>query len=76
MGSIIGAMLIGLGILARFLGGLILLGLFLYGVYSLFATSVLLGLLMIGAYLVGSWILTIATGLFIAAGAGEKEPGC
>jgi hypothetical protein len=62
----------GLGILVRFIGVSILLGLFLYGVYSLFARSVLLGLLMIGAYAMVSWILSIGTGLFIVAGTGEK----
>lgn len=65
----------GLGYLLQFGGGLVLVGVFFYGIYALFAKSVALGLMLIGAAVVGGWVVQIVSGLLIAAGMGAATIG-
>jgi hypothetical protein len=65
----------GLGYLLQFGGGFALMGLFIYGVYTLFATSIAGGLMMIGGAVVGGWVIQIISGLLIAAGVGAATIG-
>jgi len=59
-----------LGMLLRFVGGFALVGIFVYGVYALFAETIGLGLLLIGASVVGSWVIHLVTGLLMVTGVG------
>lgn len=62
---------IGLGLLAmilRLVGGFVVFGFIIGGIYTLFATSVGLGLMMIGGAVVGGWALNIVAGLMMVAG--------
>ncbi len=63
-------LLIGAGYLTYFLGGIVLVGLFFYGIYTLFATSVAYGLMMLGATMVGGWMLQLVSGILIGIGNG------
>lgn len=65
----------GLGYLLQFGGGFVLVGVFFYGIYALFAESVTLGLMLIGGAVVGGWVVRIASGLLIAAGIGAAIIG-
>ena len=65
----------GLGFLLKFGGGFALVGVCIYGIYTLFATSIAVGLMMIGASVVGGWLIQIVSGLLFAAGAGAATIG-
>jgi hypothetical protein len=54
--------------LLQVVGGFALIGLLIYGIYTIFATSIGLGLMMIGGAVVGAWILALVTGLLFASG--------
>jgi len=55
----------GLGYLLQYLGSMGVIFIFLYGIYSLFMTSISIGLMMIGLSVVGGWFIQlIATILF------------
>jgi hypothetical protein len=69
MRGTIGLLLMGLGFLLQFGGGLALAGLFFFGIYIAFAKSLGIGLMIIGGAAVCSWILTIVVGLTFAIGA-------
>ena len=66
---------VGLGYLFQLLGGFVLVGMFFYGIYTLFATSIGIGLMMIGGAVVGGWIIQIISGILIALGAGAATIG-
>jgi hypothetical protein len=59
----------GTGWLLQILGGLGILGLFIYGIYTLFANSIIVGLVLIGASVVGGWVIRFVSGLLMLAGA-------
>ena len=63
------------GYLLQIIGIFILGGMFLYGIYTLFATSIAVGLMIIGGVVVGGWILQIVSGILIAMGAGAARIG-
>lgn len=56
------------GVAVYMLGGLLMLGLFFYGVYALFAKTLLIGFSCIGAAVVGSWLVHILFSLLCAFG--------
>ena len=64
----LGYLLYALGFFLRFVGGIALVGMLVYGVYFLFAKSVLIGLMIIGAFVVGGWVINIVSGLLTVAG--------
>ena len=53
----------------RFVGGFVLCGLLIAGVYTLVVESVAIGLMMIGGALVGAWILNLVSGVLMVSGA-------
>ena len=59
----IAMMLIGLSNIITVFGGFFLIGLFIYGIYTLFASSLSLGLMMIGGAVVGAWPIQIVSGI-------------
>jgi hypothetical protein len=65
--SAIVMLLMGAVWLIYFGGGLALAGVFIYGIYVLFAKSIGFGLMLIGASVVGGWLLMIVFGLLMAA---------
>ncbi len=75
MRGIIVMMFMGIGYLLQIGGGLALTGLFVFGIYTLFATSVAEGLMMIGAAVIGGWMIQIVSGLLFAAGLGAAAIG-
>lgn len=64
-----------LGYLLRFGGSLVIVGVFFYGIYALFAKSIAIGLMMIGAAVVGGWIIQIVSGLLLASAVGAAVVG-
>ena len=72
---ILGMVLFGVAFLLKFLGGFLLLGCFLYGIYALFAVSIAFGFMMIGAAVVGGWVISIMSGLLLAAAVGVGSLG-
>lgn len=75
MRAVIVIILVGTGYLFQYLGGFVLIGMFFYGIYTLFATSIATGLMMIGAVVVGGWIIQIFSRILIAMGAGLATVG-
>lgn len=67
--------LVGTGYLFQYLGGFVLIGMFFYGIYTLFTTSIATGLMTIGAVVVGGWVIQIVSGILIAMGAGVAKVG-
>ena len=65
----------GAGWLLQILGGLGIFGLFIYGIYALFAKSIIGGLVLIGASVVGGWVIRFVSGLLMLAGAGAATIG-
>jgi hypothetical protein len=57
------------GTFVRFVGGFVLCGLLIAGVYTLVVESVAIGLMMIGGALVGAWILNLVSGVLMVSGA-------
>lgn len=64
----LGLGLSGLGYLTYTLGGFGIVGLFLFGIWTLIFTSVAEGFMMIGAAVVGAWVLQLLAGICVAAG--------
>lgn len=62
--------LVGLGYLLYFASGLAIFGVFLYGIYVLFAKSVAVGLMLIGGAVVSSLVVNLVAGILVAAGGG------
>lgn len=75
MRAVLVMIFIGAGYLLQFIGGFALVGIFFYGIYILFATSIATGLMMIGGAVVGGWIIQIVSGVLIAMGAGAATIG-
>ncbi len=65
----------GIGYLLKFIGGFVSVGMFFYGIYTLFFKSIAVGLMLIGGAVVGGWIVQIVSGIFIAIGAGAATIG-
>lgn len=68
MREFFGGLLTTIGFLLQVVGGFAVFGLFIYGVYTLFVTSIAVGLMMIGGAVVGAWVVSLVSGLCIAAG--------
>lgn len=66
---------VGIGYLLQLIGGFVLVGMFFYGIYTLFATSIAVGLMMIGGAVVGGWIVQIVSGILISMGDGAATVG-
>ncbi len=66
LASVIVMLLMGAVWLIYIGGGLALAGLFIYGIYVLFAKSIGFGLMLIGASVVGGWLIQILFGLLMA----------
>lgn len=75
MREVIVMFFVGLGYLLQIIGGFALIGIFFYGIYTFFATSIAIGLMMIGGAVVGGWIVRIVSVLLIAMGAGAAVIG-
>lgn len=69
MRKVISTVCFGVALILQYLGGIALTGLFFYGIYTLFVTSMSLGLMMIGAGVVGGWIVYIVAGVLYTIGA-------
>ncbi|ALP54931.1 hypothetical protein Tel_16885 (plasmid) [Candidatus Tenderia electrophaga] len=66
---------LGLGYLLQVFGGIALLAIFIFGIYTLFTTSMATGLMLIGGVVVGAWILQIISALLITIGTGAAAIG-
>lgn len=56
------------GYLLQHVGGVVLFGLLIYGIYIFFATSMTFGLMLIGVAVMGGWIIQIVSGLLMTLG--------
>lgn len=75
MKTAIAMIFIGAGWLLQIFGGFCLIGLFVYGVYTIFANSIPSGLMLIGASVILGWAIRFASMLLMSAGAGVASIG-